>query len=84
MRTTCSLSDWMNLSPLDQKTLAREFLILIRKKYPNSEFGYDSFPELNYDRMVMSTIFTMLKDWNFLKVTGYMTFRLTPLGGGGV
>lgn len=84
MRTSCSVPDWMSLSPIDQITLAREFLSLIRKKYPNSEFGYDSFPDLDYERMVMSSIFTMLKDWNYLKVTGYMTFRLTPLGSSGV
>jgi hypothetical protein len=54
MRTSCSVQEWKSLSPIDQMTLAREFLLLIRKKYPNSEFGYDSFPDLSYDRMVMS------------------------------
>jgi hypothetical protein len=77
MKKRCSCSDYMNLSYEERRQLVNEFLSLIESKYPDSEFGYDSFPELYYDEMVLSSIFHELKEQGHIKSTGYMTFRLT-------
>ena len=54
MRKRCSESDYMRLSYEEQRRLVNGFLALIESKYPDSDFGYDSFHDLDYDQMVLS------------------------------
>lgn len=74
--TKCSREDYINLPPSDQKKLIAHFLHLVQEKYPNSRFGYTSFPELEYDKMVLSTIFYELKESGMIKTVGYEEFRI--------
>jgi hypothetical protein len=76
MRMRCSANDYMRLSPDEQRQLATAFLSLIESKYPESPFGYDSFPELDCDRMVLSTILSELKESGKIPCAGYMAFRI--------
>lgn len=76
MRTTCSRNDYMSLSEDEQRALASDFLSLTQRKYPDKEFGHDSFPELSYDHMVLSTLFHDLKETCKTASTGYTVFRL--------
>ena len=76
MRETCSRSDYMILSPDAQRQLATDFLSLIEGEYADSEFGYDSFPKLDYDQMVFSSLFHELKESGKIESTGYLVFRL--------
>jgi len=78
MRRTCSRTDFMALSINERGELAGDLLSLIQDRYPVSEFGYDSFPELQYDQMVLSAIFHELKESGKIKSTGYLVFRLEP------
>ncbi len=76
IRKKCSRDDFLYL-PLDKKEqLITNFLEYLKSRYSGKEFGYDSFPDLDYDPMVLSTIFTELKDADHITGAGYMVFRL--------
>lgn len=49
---------------------------MIEAQLPDREFGYDSFPELQYERLLLSTIFSELKDAGKIRGAGFMVFRL--------
>lgn len=78
MKMNCSRNEYIGLSPEEKGEMITDFLALIKKKYPDSKFGYDSFPELEYDEagMILSTMFSELKDSGEIISTGYETFRL--------
>ncbi|MCK4319177.1 hypothetical protein KAW38_01235 [Candidatus Micrarchaeota archaeon] len=77
VRKRCSREDYMNLSNEEKKQLVSDFLSFIKNKFPDSEFDYDLFHGLEYDQMVLSTIFTALKEAGHIRSAGYMKFRLT-------
>jgi len=78
MRMKCSRSEYEGLSWSEKEAMTTDLLALIKKKYPDSEFGYNSFPELEYDEagMILSTIFLTLKNSGLIICTGYEEFRL--------
>jgi hypothetical protein len=76
VRKKCSRNDYMNLSENEKKELTDGFLKHLKSKYSGKEFGYDSFPELDYDEMVLSTIFSDLKRTGHITGAGYMVFKI--------
>jgi len=78
MRIRCSRNEYIGLSWDEKEAMVSDLLALIKRKYPDSKFGYDSFPELEYDAagMILSTIFAELKDSEQIISTGYEEFRL--------
>ena len=78
MRTRCSRSEFESLSMVEQQAMVSDLFALIEKKYPDSHFGYNSFPELEYDEpgMILSTIFSALKNSGRIICTGFEEFRL--------
>jgi hypothetical protein len=81
LRTRCSRDDYTSLSDDEVSRLLLDFLALIKTRYPDSEFGYDSFPDLDYDEVVLSTIFQELKEAGNIKSSGYMRFQLAESKG---
>lgn len=76
MKKKCSRNDYMSLSEDEKIELTDGFLKLLKSKHSGKEFGYDSFPNLDYDQMVLSTIFSDLKRTGHIAGAGYMVFRL--------
>lgn len=76
IRKKCSRNDFLSLSLDDKKQLITDFLEYLKSRYSGKEFGYDSFSGLDYDQMVLSTIFSELKNAGHITGAGYMVFRL--------
>lgn len=76
IRNKCSRDDFLYLSLEEKEQLITNFLEYLKSRYSGKEFGYDSFPGLDYDQMVLSTIFSELKDAGHITGAGYMVFRL--------
>ena len=72
----CSRTDYLQLDIDEQKELALEFHSMLESRFRQSEFGYTSFPELDYDQMVLSSIFYELNVTRRIESIGSMTFRL--------
>ncbi len=64
------------MSYAEQMDLVQDFLAMLREKFRNKSFGYESFPDLDYERMALSTIFAILKDQGHIKTVGMMEFKL--------
>ncbi len=60
-----------------QRDSVWEFCGYLEENFKGTDFGYDSFPELQWDYMVFSTIFKILKDAGYIAGAGYAKFRLT-------
>ena len=78
MRMRCSRAEYEHLPWEEKSAMETGLLELIKEKYPDSNFGYDSLPELEYDQagMILSTIFLSLKNSGLIICTGYESFRL--------
>ena len=72
MKKGVSMLEYTTLSPGEKRQLARDFLELARSKYPDAEFGVHSFPELDYNEIVLGNLLAALEDWGYTERIGRM------------
>jgi len=79
MRKNYSRQDYFNESEKERRDTWWEFCGYLEENFSGQPFGYDSFPDLNWEEMTFSTIFATLKDAGYIRSDGYMKFRLTGM-----
>lgn len=72
----CQRTTFGDLAAQDAEEVYADFASLIDLRYPKSEFGYQSFPGLRADPMVLSTIFAALIERGKIESVGREVFRL--------
>lgn len=77
MRKYYTDKDFLTEPEKKQRDSIWEFCEYLEENFRGTDFGYDSFPELQWDYMVFSTIFKILKDAGYIAGAGYAKFRLT-------
>ncbi len=71
-----SREDYVQLSQSDQMRIVVGFYGYLKDHFGNRSFGYDSFPSLEYDAIVFSSILKVLKDDLYLiEDSGAMLFK---------
>ncbi|HEX9093086.1 MAG TPA: hypothetical protein VF902_03805, partial [Coriobacteriia bacterium] len=78
LRATCSRSDYMRMSQEERRRFSSSFHSMIKSRFPDSDFGYESFPEFRYDKMVLSSLFSDLKQAGHVVSAGFERFCLAP------
>src|SRR5688572_27520549 len=77
LSATCSREDYLGMSREERNRFASQFYSILESS-PDTDFGYQSFPELRYDEMVFSTLFADLLQSGHLVSAGRERFRLAP------
>lgn len=76
LRSTCSREDYLHMSQEERSQIASHFRSMLESRLSDTDFGYQSFPELRYDEMVFSTLFSDLLQSGHLVSAGRERFRL--------
>lgn len=78
LRSICLREDYLGMSQEERSQFASHFHSMLESRFPDTDFGYESFPELRYDEMVFSTLFSDLLQSGQILSAGRERFRLAP------
>jgi hypothetical protein len=78
LRPICSREDYLRMRQEERSQFASHFDAMLESEFPDADFGYQSFPELRYDEMVLSTLISDLLRSGQLVSVGHERFRLAP------